>query len=251
MPVNELLPFARQQPSALEARNLSVMRDNRVVIHGVNLTLASGEIVALVGCNGVGKTTLLQCLAGALRPAGGEVLWQGESDRFSPAARKLVGFVGHESSLYLALTAQENLLFAGRMSGIDEPEKRTSNLLSLAGLEDHAAKKMAQLSRGMRQRLAVCRAVIHDPAIVLLDEPFTSLDGDGRNWLTSFLCEMRKRNRAILLTTHEHVGNEFVDRFMNLRADGLQEIQPGLARSAFQPRLGKADVPSEIRAWSA
>jgi len=228
--MNEELPFAGRHPYVLEVRNLSVVRGNRVVFQGVNLTLTSGETVALVGRNGAGKTTLLQCLAGALRPAGGELLWQGDKNRKCPAARKLVGFVGHESSLYLALTAWENLLFAGRMWGIDAPEKRAADLLSMVGLDDRAAQTTAQLSRGMRQRLAIARAVIHDPAMVLLDEPFTSLDVDGRKWLTAFLCDLRKKKRALILATHEPVsGDGFVDRLVSLRADGLREIQPSSA----------------------
>jgi heme exporter protein A len=223
MPVNEELRLAGQRHYALEARNLSVVRGNRVVFHGVNLTLGSGEIVALVGCNGAGKTTLLQCLAGALRPAGGEVLWQGETSRKCPAVRKLVGFVGHENGLYLELTAWENLLFAGRMWGINAPERRAADLLSMVGLKDRAVQTTAQLSRGMRQRLAIARAVIHEPALVLLDEPFTSLDVDGRQWLTAFLCDLRQKNRALILATHEPAyGSGFVDRLVSLGADGLR-----------------------------
>jgi ABC-type multidrug transport system ATPase subunit len=173
---------------------------------------------------------LLQCLAGALRPAGGEILWQGEKRRKSPAARKLVGFVGHESGLYLALTAWENLLFAGRMCGIVAPEKRAADLMSVVGLEEYRAHLTAQLSRGIRQRLAIARALTHDPGIVLLDEPFTSLDIGGRNWLTAFLCDLRKNNRAILLATHEPVWRSgFVDRAVRLQPDGVREIRPSPA----------------------
>ncbi|HLN32550.1 MAG TPA: heme ABC exporter ATP-binding protein CcmA [Gemmataceae bacterium] len=244
--MNEELSPAGQPCYALEARNLSVVRGNRVVFQGVNLTLASGEIVALIGCNGAGKTTLLQCLAGALRPAGGEVLWQGKKYRKCPAARRLVGFVGHESSLYLALTAWENLLFAARMWGIDAPEKRAEDLLTMVGLEDHAAQTTSLLSRGMRQRLAIARAVIHDPAMVLLDEPFTSLDVDGRKWLTAFLCDLRKRNRALILATHESVyGSGFVDRLVSLRADGLREIQPSPGPEARDEGRGARDEDKE------
>jgi heme ABC exporter ATP-binding subunit CcmA len=227
IPVDQDLPLARQQRPALEARNLSIARGNRVVLRGVNFVLAPGEIVALVGCNGAGKTTLLQCLAGALRPAGGEVLWQGKVHRKRPADRRLVGFVGHESNLYLALTPWENLLFACRMWGIHAPKERAAELLSVIGLEDRAGQTTAQLSRGMRQRLAIARTVIHDPAIILLDEPFTSLDAEGRKWLTAFLCDLRKRNRALLLATHEPVyGGGFMDRLVCLRAGSLQEIRP-------------------------
>jgi heme exporter protein A len=221
------VPLVRQRRFVLEASDLSVVRGNRVVFQGVNLTLAPGEIVALVGCNGAGKTSLLQCLAGALRPASGEILWQGEKCRKCTAARKLVGFVGHESSLYLALTAWENLLFAGRMWGIDVPEKRAADLMFWVGLGDHRSQMTAQLSRGMRQRVAIARALIHDPPIVLLDEPFSSLDGDGREWLTSFLGDLRNRNRALILATHEPLyGNGFVDRLVSLAIDGLREIRP-------------------------
>jgi ABC-type multidrug transport system ATPase subunit len=117
------------------------------------------------------------------------------------------------------------------MWGIDAPKTRAVDLLSMIGLEHRAAQTTVQLSRGMRQRLAVVRAVIHDPAIVLLDEPFTSLDVDGRKWLTAFLCELRKRNRAVILTTHEPVNDSgFVDRVLSLRAGGLREARrsPGV-----------------------
>jgi len=225
MPVNKELSLAVQQRYALEARNLSVARNDRVVFQDVNLTLAPGEIVALVGYNGIGKTTLLNCLAGALRPAGGEIFWLGEQYRKCPAVRKLVGFVGHESGLYLALTIWENLLFAARMWGIEASEDRAADMLSMIELEDRAAQTTAQLSRGMRQRVAIARAVIHDPAIILLDEPFTSLDVDGREWLTALLCELRKRNRALILATHEPVYNGgFADRLVSLQADGLRVI---------------------------
>jgi heme ABC exporter ATP-binding subunit CcmA len=220
-------PVDEKRRSTLEARNLSVVRGNRVVFQGVNLKLAQGEIVALFGSNGTGKTTLLHCLAGALRPFAGEILWHGQPSSKSPAARKLIGLLGHESGLYLALTAWENLVFAARMWGIDTPEKRAADLLSMVELEQRGTQTTAQLSRGMRQRLAFARAVIHDPVVVLLDEPFTSLDGDGRNWLTAFLCDLRNRNRAILLATHEPVdGSSLADRLVTLRADGLRELQP-------------------------
>jgi heme ABC exporter ATP-binding subunit CcmA len=239
--VIKAMSVAGQQHFTLEARNLSVMRGHRVVIRGVNLTLAAGQIVALIGCNGAGKTTLLQCLAGALRPAAGELLWQGQVYRKSPATRKQVGFAAHQSSLYLALTARENLLFAGRMWGIDTPKHRAAELLAVVGLEDHATEAAGQLSRGMRQRLAIARAVIHDPALVLLDEPYTNLDVAGRQWLTTFLCELRKSKRALLFTTNEPLsGSEFVDRVVSLGADGLREMPPS-----------HGPVDGSVKAWES
>jgi heme ABC exporter ATP-binding subunit CcmA len=195
------------------------------------LTVAAGEIVALVGSNGAGKTSLLRCLAGALRPASGQVLWWGERDCKRPTVRERIGFVAHESSLYPALTAWENLLFAGQMWGIDAPQTRVADVLSVVGLEDQKAQTTAQLSQGMRQRLAIARAVIHDPAIVLLDEPFNSLDTDGREWLEAFLCDLRSRNRALLLATHHSLHSSgFVDRMVRLCPDGLREIHPWSSR---------------------
>lgn len=223
--VNEVLPVTGQHRWVLEAKDLSVARGNRVVFQGVNLALTSGELVALTGCNGTGKTTLLLSLAGGLLPAGGEVFWRGKKSGKNPTDRKQIGFVGHESGLYLALTVWENLLFAGRMWGIDAPKRRAADWLSKIGLEKQAAQDAAGLSRGMRQRLAIARALIHDPDIVLLDEPYSSLDVDGREWLTMLLCSLRSRNRAIILATHDPVhASEFVDRMVNLRIDGLREV---------------------------
>ena len=222
---------------ALQARGLSFVRSSRVVFQGVDLAIAPGEIVGLLGSNGVGKTTLLRCLAGASRPTAGEVTWRGEAAGSCPAARRLVGFLGHESGLYRALTAWENLLFAGRMCGIDHVGDRAAELLSSFGLHRQAQQTVGRLSRGMRQRLAIARAVIHDPPILLLDEPFTSLDASGRCWLVEFLCGLRQRSRAILLATHEAAESRcFADRLLGLHADGLQ----GVWRAS---ELGSASLP--------
>lgn len=223
--MNEAVARVAPPHYALEANNLSVVRGNRVVFQGVNLGLASGEIVALVGCNGAGKTTLLQCLAGVVRPAGGQVLWQGAKQRRCPDARILIGLLGHESSLYPALTARENLLFAARMCGIKAAESRAADMLAMVGLERRAEQTTALLSRGMKQRLAIARAVIHEPAIVLLDEPFTSLDVDGSHWLTAFLGDLRNQKRAIMLATHEpRQRRGAVDRLIRLSSDGLLDL---------------------------
>jgi heme ABC exporter ATP-binding subunit CcmA len=223
--VRQVLPCQDQANSTLEATNLSCVRGNRLVFRNVNMRVASGELVGLVGCNGIGKTTLLHCLAGALRPLIGGVRWHAGNHLRSPAARRLVGFVGHESSLYLALTPRENLLFAGQMWGISSPERRVTELLSAVGLEAWADQRTFHLSRGMRQRLAVARAVMHDPALVLLDEPFNSLDVEGRQWLKGFLCELRKRKRSAIVATHDAVdAGGFMDRVVELCVDGLREV---------------------------
>lgn len=208
---------------ALEARGLGCIRGSRIIFHDIDLAVAPGEIVGLLGSNGVGKTTLLRCLAGVLRPATGTIMWQGEPARSSVAARRQVGLLGHDSGLYPALTTCENLLFAARMCGIDRVNNRVSELLLSFGLRQQAQQPVGRLSRGMRQRLALARAVIHDPPILLLDEPFTSLDPAGRCWLIDYLRQLRQRGRAILLVTHEvEAGRCFADRLLCLRTHGLE-----------------------------
>lgn len=195
-------PVCRPVPGALEARGLTVVRGGRPVLRDLDLTVNAGEIVTFTGRNGSGKTTLLHCLAGAAAPAAGTVSWFGESGR-SPATRRLVGLLAHETGLYSSLTAEENLLFAGRMCGVVNVRRRSMELLTAVGLYRHAGYRTARLSRGMRQRLAIARAVVHDPPILVLDEPFTSLDADGRDWLGRFMGDLRDRGRAVVIADHD------------------------------------------------
>ncbi|HTK73861.1 MAG TPA: heme ABC exporter ATP-binding protein CcmA [Gemmataceae bacterium] len=210
---------------ALEARGLGYVRGRQPVFRGVDLAVREGEIVLLAGANGAGKTTLLQCLAGALVPTAGQVSWFGSSAR-SPAARRLIGYLGHECGLYLTLTARENLLFAGRMCGLSRVTARADELLSVIGLCCFAGQQAGRLSRGMRQRLAIARAVVHDPPIVLLDEPFTSLDDGGRDWLIQFLRSLRARQRSILLVAHgDELSRNLADRLVCLQAGRIGNIE--------------------------
>jgi heme exporter protein A len=205
---------------ALEANGLTLVRGRKAVLRDLHLAVSSGEMVALHGANGTGKTTLLQCLAGALHPTQGEVLWFGESLARSPAARGQIGFLGHDCGLYLALTAWENLLFAGRMYGLDHVAERGDAMLIAVGLQQCKAHHAGSLSRGQRQRLAIARAVLHDPPILLLDEPFTSLDSDSRDFLREFLCQRRDNGCAILIASHE-METRLFDRSLVLQGGRL------------------------------
>jgi heme exporter protein A len=214
--------------AAVEARALTLVRGRQVILRDVNLAIASGEILVLVGCNGSGKTTLLQCLAGALRPSAGAVVWFGEPAAKSASARRLVGFLGHESGLYPALTVWENLVFAGRMYGLEQVYDRAAALLSAAGLQQFRRHRVGSLSRGMRQRLAIARAIIHDPPLLLLDEPFTSLDSDSRGWLADFLSQLRNRSRAILIASHEdEQSRDLADRLIQMQRGCVYTIGRG------------------------
>jgi len=201
----------------LEARALSRLRNGRMILDQVDLTMACGQIVALLGANGCGKTTLLHCLAGCLRPTAGQVLWFGQSPQRRPASHRLVGLAAHEACLYSELSAAENLLFAARMYGVDEPQRRVEQLLCDTQLASHSARPAGRLSKGMRQRLSLARALVHAPPIVLLDEPFTGLDVASREWLEGWLDQQRDQGRAVCFTSHdEEQSLRFADQRFEL-----------------------------------
>lgn len=209
----------------LETVGLAYLRERKVVLHDLHLAVAGGETVAVLGDNGAGKSTLLLCLAGWLRPASGQVRWQGHPANQTLAARRLVGFLGHETGLYAALTARENLVFAARLWGLDAPEKRVTGFLADIGLTAQERTPVQRLSRGMQQRLALGRAVLHDPPILLLDEPFTSLDPTGRRWLETFLERRRAQGRATVFTSHDprHCAS-VADRLLLVRGGKLHPL---------------------------
>ena len=164
--------------------------------------------VGLIGTNGSGKTTLLRCLAALIRPTAGEAAWFGETAGSRPSQRCLVGMVTHESRLYPQLSLRENLVFAGRMYGVNRPGEAASRWLRQTGLDRCEKLRPAQISRGMHQRLAVARALIHDPPILLLDEPISGLDVEGAEWLAQTLLGLRGPGRTICFSSHDPVRTE-------------------------------------------
>ena len=187
----------------LQARGLSKDFGHRVVLRGIDFQLMAGELVGLMGANGAGKTTLLGCLAATVRPTAGVVRWFGRPAMGPPARRRLLGVVSHESRLYPQLSLQENLVFAARMYGMNQPVQIAQRQLSEIGLRSHANRLPSQVSRGMRQRVAVARALLHEPPILLLDEPFSGLDQESADWLTGVLYRLKDAGRAICFVTHD------------------------------------------------
>jgi heme exporter protein A len=174
------------------------------VLAGIDLTVDAGELVVLLGANGAGKTTLLRVLATLLRPSGGTLRLFGEdASQRPPAARRRVGHVGHESACYPDLTGRENLRFYAELHGVPDPESRITELLRWAGLEEAARRAVRVYSRGMVQRLALARALLHGPELLLLDEPFSGLDPSASARLQSLLAELRRSGHAIVLSTHD------------------------------------------------
>ena len=187
----------------MEAHGVSKAFGRRSVLRAVECAVLEGECVALTGANGSGKTTLLRCLAGLLRPTAGRIAWFGRPAGGDPAARRLLGMVAHDTGLYPHLTLRENLLFAARMSDVPQPVVQADRWLAQTGLERRADDFPTQISRGMRQRLAIGRAVIHQPPILLLDEPFTGLDAAGSAWLLELLRDLHSSGRTICFVTHD------------------------------------------------
>ncbi len=190
--------------NAIEARGLARAFAGVPVIAGVDLTVGAGEVVVLLGPNGAGKTTLLRMLALLVRPTEGELALFGTSGRLAPPElRRRIGYAGHESLCYPDLTATENLAFYARLFGVDEAPARIATLLAWAGLDAAGRRPVRAFSRGMAQRLALARAMLHDPDLLLLDEPWSALDPAAADALTARLAALRAAGRAIVLTTHD------------------------------------------------
>jgi len=171
-------------------------------LRDVALSVAPGSTLALLGRNGAGKTTLLRILAGLSRPSRGSIKIHGSEAR-EEATRRRIGVLGHGIALYDELSAMENLTLFGRIYGLPDPRKRADEMLERVGLARVRDGLAREFSRGMRQRLAVARAFLHDPEVILLDEPFTALDDRAIAVLQSMIQEMRDQGRTIIMSTHQ------------------------------------------------
>ncbi len=176
----------------------------RRALNRVSLSLEAGTITALLGPNGAGKSTLLSIAATLLQPSGGRVEYgDGTAADGGAALRARIGLLGHDLYLYSELTAAENLRFFAQVYALDGVERRVDAALDTAGLGERRDDIVAGFSRGMRQRLALERALIHEPRLVLLDEPFTGLDEAAREALRMRLRAARAAGAIVILTTHD------------------------------------------------
>jgi heme exporter protein A len=171
-------------------------------LRDVGFKVEPGSVVALLGRNGAGKTTLLRILAGLARPSKGSVRIHGSEVR-EERTRRRIGVLGHGISLYDELTATENLVLFGRLYGLDDAAKRAHQWLERTGLERVRDGLVREFSRGMRQRLAVARTFLHDPEVLLFDEPFTSLDDRAITVLQSLIVEAQGRGSTVVMSTHQ------------------------------------------------
>jgi len=171
-------------------------------LRSIDLEIAAGSSLGVLGPNGAGKSTLLRLMAGLARPSAGSLEVSGHSAT-AREARARIGYVGHATLLYPDLTARENLIFAARLYGVARPAARADALLEEEGLTHAAQQRAGDFSRGMAQRLSIARGMVHDPDLLLLDEPFTGLDRHSADRLAEHLRGLHAGGRTIVLVTHD------------------------------------------------
>jgi heme exporter protein A len=226
----------------LQGRGLTRAFGALQALRGVDLDARAGELLAIAGPNGAGKTTLLRILAGLMRPTSGEVLVRGSRlTRSEPGPRRAIGLLSHQTFLYDDLTPAENLHFAARLYGLEDPASAVRTALDEVGLSARAATPVRHLSRGLLQRAAIARALLHRPDVLLLDEPFTGLDAPAADRFRTLLRAQLAEGRALVLVSH-HLAEvwELATRVAVL-ADGRWALEldvPG-DLGAFHARYGE------------
>ena len=211
----------------------------KTVLRGVDFEVQPGEFVALLGPNGAGKTTFLRILASLSRPTLGEVNIAGYRLPDQAAqVRARLGVVSHLPLLYGDLTAEENLRFYGRMYGLTNLEQRITEVLEMVGLETRRRDLVRTFSRGMQQRLAIGRAVLHDPDVVLFDEPYTGLDQDASSMLDEVLKTVAAKGRTVVMTSHDLARAEDLATRFDILSRGV------IAATATPRQLKKSNLLS-------
>lgn len=222
---------------AIRAIGLTKAFNGLSVLRRVQLQVAVGQAIAIMGTNGAGKTTLLRCLAGITRWDEGELWWHGEPVKrggmpHRHASHRHVGMIAHACQLYPNLTLLENLLFAARMNGLPRPRRQALGWLDRIGLRAHADWFPGRISHGMRRRVSIARGLIHQPNIILMDEPFSGLDRQSRAWLADLLAELQRQQKSICFTTHDpQQADQSANRVLLLQNGALQEL-PATQRPA-------------------
>ena len=219
----------------LSAEGLRHTYGRVVALDGVSFTLAPGQTLAIFGPNGAGKTTLLKVLAGLIRPQQGRASIAG--------GRRAVGWIGHQSHLYGHLSVLENLVFWAALYGVPSAERgaRATALVERLGLSDRAGQPVWSLSRGLTQRAAIAKALVHDPRVLLLDEPFTGLDLAAAAELRNLLGELRGAGRVLVLATHN------VDEGVELATDVAFQRQGRFVQLAARGERGADEIAAAYR----
>ena len=223
----------------IEVRNVVKRFGSKTILRGLSFDVQPGEFVALLGPNGAGKTTFLRILASLSQASLGHVRVAGyDLPRQSAAVRARLGVVSHLPLLYGDLTAEENLRFYGRLYSVPELDKRITEVLEMTGLAARRRDLVRTFSRGMQQRLAIGRAVLHDPEVMLFDEPYTGLDQDASLMLDDLLRTVAAQGRTVVMTSHDLARAEEVATRFDILSRGA------IAASATRRQLGKSNLLS-------
>lgn len=213
----------------------------RRALHRVSLQITAGEAVALLGPNGSGKSTLLSIAATLLAPSSGVVRYGTHDGHDGPALRARIGLLAHDLFIYPELSAEENLRFFAQVYGLSDVSRRVAQALERADLVARGDDAVSAFSRGMRQRLALERALLHEPRLVLLDEPFTGLDDASTRALIGRLGALKQSGAIVLIATHDlETVDGLVDRAAVLRDGRLAEVPSGAGplRERYRAALG-------------
>jgi heme exporter protein A len=209
----------------------------KTVLRGVDFQVQPGEFVALLGPNGAGKTTFLRILASLSRPSLGEVNIAGYELPYQAAqVRARLGVVSHLPLLYGDLSAEENLRFYARLYGFTDHRSRITEILEMVGLETRRHDLVRTFSRGMQQRLAIGRAILHDPDVMLFDEPYTGLDQDASSMLDNVLKVVAAQGRTVVMTSHDLSHAEGLATRFDILSRGV------IAASATKKQLKKTNL---------
>lgn len=230
----------------IAVRGVSRRYGRRRALSRVAFDCSAGQIVGLLGPNGAGKSTLLSVLATLVTPSAGTVRYGAVTAGEAGAVlRARIGFLSHDLQLYPELSARENLEFFAGLHGLDDPRRAAADALVRAGLDDRAADVVEGFSRGMRQRLALERALLHDPRLVLFDEPFTGLDEASCGRLVGRLRGMRAERRIVLLATHDlDIVDGLLDQALLLRAGRLRPLRgEGTLRERYRAAVAAGAAP--------
>lgn len=217
------------EAAAIEVHRLTRAYGRSWVLRGLSVRIRAGERVAVLGSNGAGKTTLLRVIATLLRPNGGTVTVDGYNVvEDANEVRQIIGFAGHQPLLYDALTVHENLTFYARLYRIHDAPQRIATLLDAVAMTNRAGAPAGQLSHGQRQRVSLARALLHQPAVLILDEPDTGLDVAGQAVLDELV---RAGERTVLFTTHNpERAQRLADRILTLDGGVLADDSLAAAR---------------------
>ena len=238
--------------AVVEASRLTRRFGSRVAVSGLTLTLHAGEIVALLGPNGAGKTTTIRMLAGLIEPSEGTVSLQGTRLTADTAdeLRQRVGLLTETPGHWDRLSVRLNLVTYARLYGVARPREAAERVLGMVGLRDRLSDAAGVLSKGLRQRLAIARALLHDPPIVLLDEPSAGLDPASARQIRDLILDLREQGRALLVSTHNlGEAEQLADRLAVLNSALLALDTPAALRRATSGVRVAIDVEGPAERW--